>query len=171
MDWYWIATLVFAGWIIRSLLSLIRGLIDYLDRLHRIIEELKDALTPGGASRIEFYANIAGKKRKVKTMFLKVTQSLPLTIEIKDAKGNPAKVDGAPEWAVTDEALATLEVSPDGFTATVTPMGPLGSVKVQVTADADLGEGVKSILGELDIDFLAGDATTIALSAGNPTDI
>lgn len=128
-------------------------------------------LTPAKAERINFYAEVNGIKRKVESMFLKVTQSLPVSLSITDKKGNAAKVDGAPVWAVTDESLASLSVAEDGMSATLTPIGPIGSFSVQVKADADLGEGVKEIIGELAVELSAGDAEVIALSAGQPSDI
>lgn len=128
-------------------------------------------ITPAKAERINFFAEVNGIKRKVESMFLKVTQSLPVSLSITDKKGNAAKVDGAPVWAVTDESLASLSVAEDGMSATVTPIGPIGSFSVQVKADADLGEGVKEIIGELAVELSAGDAEVIALSAGQPSDI
>ncbi len=104
-------------------------------------------------------------------MFLKGNQALPLSIAIKDKFGNLAKVDGAPQWALTDAALGTLAVADDGMGAVFTPTGVVGLLKVQVTADADLGEGVKSILGELDIEVLAGEAVAVEIAAGEPVDL
>lgn len=99
-------------------------------------------------------------------MFLKVSQVLPLAIAIQDKFGNVAKVDGAPAWELTDATLGTLEVAEGGLSAVLKPAGPVGICKVQVKADADLGEGVKELLGELEIEFLAGDAAAIAIAAG-----
>lgn len=120
------------------------------------------------ADSIEFYnKSLTGRKIKLGgPMFLKVSDSLPLSIEIKDKFGNMAKVDGAPAWAVTDASLATVEVAADGLSAVLKPVGAVGSFKVQVSADADLGEGVKAILGELDIELLSGEAVAVALVAG-----
>lgn len=99
-------------------------------------------------------------------MFLKVSDQLPLSVELKDKFGNAANVDGKPVWAVTDEALASIEVSEDGKSAVLKPKGAVGSLKVQVSADADLGEGVKSIVGELAVDLLPGEAVTVEIKAG-----
>lgn len=143
------------------------GVLVLCHQVHKIIL----FLTPAQAERINFYAEVNGIKRKVESMFLKVTQSLPVSLSITDKKGNAAKVDGAPQWAVTDESLASLSVAEDGMSATLTPIGPLGSFSVQVKADADLGEGVKEIIGELAVELSAGDAEVIALSAGAPSDI
>jgi hypothetical protein len=101
-------------------------------------------------------------------MFLQDDKSLPVSVEFVDAKGNAAKVDGLPQWAVSDESLATLEVAADGLSAVVKPVGPLGSFKLQVKADADLGEGVKEILGELDIEVIGGEAVAVNIKAGEP---
>lgn len=104
-------------------------------------------------------------------MNLKVTQKLPLSIKPVDKFGNDAKVDGKPEWSLTDPALGDLAVSDDGMSCELTPKGPVGSCIVQVSADADLGEGVKAILGELPMEFLAGDAESLSISAGAPSDV
>jgi hypothetical protein len=89
-----------------------------------------------------------------------------VSIEIKDKFNNAAKVDGLPQWAVTSPELCALKVSADGMSAMLKPVGVVGSFKVQVKADADLGEGVKEIMGELDIELLAGEAVVVGLSAG-----
>lgn len=123
------------------------------------------------AERVEFYTIIDGQKRKVTNMFLKITQKLPLFLSILDAQGNQAKVDGKPAWSLTDEAMGKLEVNEDGMGALLTPAGKVADFKVQVKVDADLGEGVKELLGELDISLISGEAVTVALSAGEPTDI
>ncbi len=55
-----------------------------------------------------------------------------------------------------------LTVSADGLTATVAAIGPLGTAQIQVS-DGPLN-------GVDDIEVIAGDATTINLVAGVPTD-
>lgn len=103
-------------------------------------------------------------------MFLKVSQQLPLAVAFADAKGNPAKVDGKPQWALTDESLAAIEVADDGMSAILKPIGAIGAFKVQVKADGDMGEGVKEIMGELEIELLAADAVSVVISAGEPVE-
>ena len=134
--------------------------------LNESIKSLVDILTPQKAAGIRFYAEIEGIMRRVVQMFLKVNQSLPLSLKIADKFGNPAKVDGVPQWALSDATLGTLTPSEDGMTATLVPAGPIGASKVQVSCDADLGEGVKSIIGELDVEFMAGEAEVVAITAG-----
>jgi hypothetical protein len=149
-----------------------RSVLSTLLRIEDLLAAIERYLRPTGfAQGIEFFVTIDGQQRKVEQMFLKVTQKLPVSIAIKDAKGNPAKVDGVPAWAVSDAALATLQVADDGMSAMIVPIGPIGSFKVQVSADADLTEGVKTILGELAIDLIGAEAVSVELTAGEPVDI
>lgn len=117
------------------------------------------------ASAIEFYELINGQLTKVDDMVFKVTdEQKKASIKIKDAKGNDAQVDGLPAWSVSDPALVSMEVSPDGMSAILKPVGPIGACKLQVSADADLGAGVTSILGEADMEFVAGDAVSVEIA-------
>lgn len=146
-------------------------LFDYLKKILEALLRVEAILKPMGvASGVEFYTNINGQNQKVTSMLLKVNQNLPVSVKFKDKFGNDAAVDGVPVWAVTDVALADLEVAADGLSAVLKPKGAVGTLKVQVTADADLGEGVKSILGELEVQLLPGEAVTVELTPGEPTD-
>jgi hypothetical protein len=123
-------------------------------------------LYPGRAVKMVFTAKLFGLKLGVRDMQLKVSFKLPLSIKLVDKFGNLAPVDGAPVWALTNPALGTLTVAEGGLSAEFVPAGVVGSLVVQVSADADLGEGVKTILGELPLDLLAGDAASIQIEAG-----
>lgn len=101
-------------------------------------------------------------------MFLLASQKLPLSIEAKDQFGNAAQLDGAPVWAVTDEAVGKLEVAEDGLSAVFTPTGVAAATVVQVTCDADLGDGVRELLGTLDIEVISGEAVVVGIVPGNP---
>lgn len=118
----------------------------------------------GMAECFEFYITKNGQKIKVTNMNLKVTEKVLVTLEIKDAKGNPAAVDGLPAWSLTAPDLGTLEVAEGAMSALFTPAGAVGELAIQVNADADLGEGVKDIMGQLPIVLLPGEAVTISLS-------
>lgn len=95
------------------------------------------------------------------------SQKVALSVSFVDKKGNPAPVEGAPAWSVSDDTLLGLTVADDG-TASVAAVGPLGTAQVTVSADADLGEGVTTIFGTLDIDVIAGAAVTANIAAGAP---
>jgi hypothetical protein len=135
-------------------------------KIDKLLHQIKESLLSKDAFFLEFYTKINGQTTKVDQMFLKVSDKLPLSVALKDKFGNEAQSDGKPSWALSDESLASLELSEDGKSALLLPKGTVGSFKVQVSADADLGEGVKSILGELDIELLAGEAVQVEIKAG-----
>ena len=96
------------------------------------------------------------------------TQKCALSVSFQTAAGNPAVVDGAPTWGVSDENLLELQVAEDGRSAVVLTKGPLGTAQVTLRADADLGEGVKEIVGILDVEVIPSQAVVAVLSAGVP---
>jgi hypothetical protein len=100
------------------------------------------------------------------------TQQSDLTFEVEDSKGNPAQVEGTPAWASADETRVIVEAAADGMTAVIKAVGPMTTspVQVSVTADADLGAGVKPLVGLLDVTVLAGEASVISITAGSPTE-
>lgn len=91
------------------------------------------------------------------------------TIKITDKKGAPAVVDGVPQWASSNEAVATVEASADGLTATVKGNLP-GVATISVQADADLGAGVTTLAGADDVTVTPGGAASITLSDGAETE-
>ncbi len=135
------------------------------------IEKLEEAETPLPAPQVEFYIVQDGQKKRIFNMIMKVSQRLPVSVEFKDKFGNAAKVDGKPAWALTDASFGTVEAADDGLSAVFTPAGKAGEALLQVNADADLGEGVKAILGELAVTLLPGDAETVSITAGEAQDI
>lgn len=97
-------------------------------------------------------------------------QKVDLSISPKSAVGNPALVDGTPVWTVSDDSVIVLDIDDDGMHAVASTTGKLGSVRISVEVDADLGEGVKTIVGLLDIQVKASEAVSLDVSAGTPTD-
>jgi hypothetical protein len=79
-------------------------------------------------------------------------------ISYVDAKGNAAKVDGAPEWTSSDPTVLAVNAAPDGLTAEILPVGPLGTAQITVKADADLGAGVVELVTLADVEVVAGSA-------------
>ena len=136
-------------------------------KLASILKRIEELLEPAEKPATRFLFIVAGKE--ITNMFLKVTQKLPVSVKPVDAKGNPAKVDGAPQYALAG-LEGEIEVAEDGLSAIFTPSGALGVGKIQVKADADLGEGVVEILGELEVEVIAGDAVSIAVTAGEAQD-
>lgn len=93
------------------------------------------------------------------------TQMAEVSLIIKDKSGNPATVDGIPAWASTDPLVADAIVDPDGMKANVLAKSS-GVCQITVSADADLGAGVKPIIGFLDV-HISGTATVIELIPGS----
>lgn len=84
-------------------------------------------------------------------------------IKITDSHGNPATVDGAPVWSTGDGSVLTVTQDADGMAAAIAGVGPAAATQLLVTADADLGAGVQSIIGTTDITVAAGQASAIVL--------
>lgn len=97
-------------------------------------------------------------------------QKVDLSISPKSAAGNPALVDGMPTWFVSDEKVLSLTISDDGMSATAMATGVLGTSQISVEVDADLGEGVRSIVGVLVIEVKASEAVSLDVNAGTPSD-
>lgn len=97
-------------------------------------------------------------------------QKVQLSISPTSAAGNPAPVDGVPVWASSDETVLVVTASEDGMSAEAVTTGKLGKAQVNVSADADLGEGVKTITGVLDVEVKVSEAVSLTVSAGTPTD-
>lgn len=95
-------------------------------------------------------------------------EKVSLSVAFTTAAGNPAVVDGIPVWGTSDETILSVVASEDGLTAVVTTVGPLGSAQVSVTADADLGEGVRPLVGTLDINVVGSEAVFAIVAAGAP---
>lgn len=123
-----------------------------------------------GPPHIRWNIVISGK-RKVSGEFLMiqivedeffVTKPLVVT----SARGNAAAVQSV-VFSSSNEAVLAVVDNGDG-TAKASAVGPAGSAQLIVTADADLGEGVKNITGTLDVEVVAGDAAIIVIEAGAP---
>lgn len=149
----------------------IEGMIAFLGVIRAELEKKKSEIDGiPAADHILFYSHLGEESVEVTHMFLSVSKKLPVSLSIKDKFGNAAQVDGAPSWSLSDPSLGALSVGADGMSAEFTPSGSVGSLKIQVKADADLGEGIKELLGELPIDLLSGEATAMDIKVGEPTD-
>ena len=98
------------------------------------------------------------------------SQQCELSIKPVDKKGNPAKVDGKPVWSVDNTELLSVTPSADGLSCTLAAVGPLGSGTVSVKADADLGEGVSEVVGVANVEVVAGQAVTVNIESGAPSE-
>jgi len=98
---------------------------------------------------------------------LTVDQKLTATVSFADAEGNLAKVDGVPTWSVGDATVIVVTPAADGMSATLAG-GVIGTTQVSVSADADLGSGVTTIIGTADLQVVGGQAVSVGLVLGTP---
>jgi len=122
------------------------------------------------AAKISFCRATINKqtiKGDIMALILSNTQEVDLAIQPLDKRGRPAQVDGVPEWAASDPTKATLVVAEDGLSAVLKALDN-GTIQVGVVADADLGEGVQTITGLLDVEIVGGQAATLGIIAGTP---
>lgn len=146
-------------------LEVLRGLL--LQNLE-ISKRIEQSVTPPPAVRLALMTEVGGILQEVTHMELKVSDKRNYAIVAKDKFGNVTSLDSKekPAWAVSDPALADLAIAEDGMSADVMPKGPVGNFLLQVSGDADLGDGVKPITGEASIELLPGEAVSIELAPG-----
>jgi hypothetical protein len=82
-----------------------------------------------------------------------------LSVTWTDKGGNSVPVDGPTKWESSDSSIVTAEVaSGNPLICNIKSVGPIGDVKISASADADLGQGVRTISTSYDIEVIAGDA-------------
>ena len=117
------------------------------------------------AVRLDFSFGPLTKKRI--TMYkLPGDRQVTASIAPVDAAGNPASIDGAPVWNSADPTLFSVTAAADGLSAVIVPLGAAGTAQLSVSADADLGAGVITITGTLDIEVVGGQAVAINIVPG-----
>jgi hypothetical protein len=67
------------------------------------------------------------------------------TLDIRNAHGDPAPVDGVPVWATSDATVVSLVVAADGMSAVAASVATGGPARITCTADADMGAGVRTL--------------------------
>jgi len=133
---------------------------DCIIKLGLITEHNGVDLTPSRKSKRPLLGRV------IMAFTMSSSQQTDVSVVFLDKAGNPAQVDGVPEWMVDNPNVLAINPGIDGLSCRVAAVGPLGLAKVTLTADADLGEGVTAVVGFLDIEITAGQAATVQL---NPT--
>jgi hypothetical protein len=101
---------------------------------------------------------------------LPVGMKVDVQVSYVDAAGNPAVVDGDVVWETSDKDIANVfRISGSDSTKVSVRAGKPGQVQVTATADADLGEGVRSLITTMDITVAPGEAVAGTISpVGEP---
>ena len=82
-----------------------------------------------------------------------------VSVEWKDSGGRTVKVDGPTAWVSSSPEIVQVEVATGNpQIANLLAPGPVGESSIQATADADLGEGVRSVTATIKITVIAGEA-------------
>ena len=95
------------------------------------------------------------------------TQQATLSISAVDRKGKKAPIDSI-VFTSSDENVATVTADPSDPSKALLKAVDSGTAQVNVTADADLGDGVNTLTGTLDIVVVAGQAVSLAIATGTP---
>ena len=88
-----------------------------------------------------------------------------VTIAATTAAGNPAAVD-AVTFTVTSGDATVVEVEANVSYYVVSGAGGLSTI--EVTADADLGEGVVALTDAIEYFVVAAQASSLGFTAGTP---
>lgn len=133
-----------------------------------LLQRILDSVTPPpNAARVVFTAVLNGQSFPgVESMIIKATQEFDASVAFQDSLGNPAPVEGVPTWVNSNESVLSMVVAADGLSAVISAVGVPGSGQISVQADADLGEGVTTITGVLDVEVQPGDAVNVVLNTG-----
>jgi hypothetical protein len=143
--------------------AMTKDLDDIRQQLNRIEQAIVTPELPK-ADSIVFYIIKNGQKRRVLGMEkLAIGEEAALSLVITDKGGNDAPVDGAPLWSLDNADIGALDVAADGLSAFFKGTGKAGKLRIDVKADADLGEGVVELAGFAELEVLAGMAASLSL--------
>lgn len=152
-------------------LEVMRKQIEVLERIEDILKRIEFIVMPANKASVIELAKFKinnGQEEGWTDMNLQIGENARVAVTaIKDAAGNAARVEGdVLVWSISgDQNVGSLEVAPDMMSALFVRSGAVGTCKVEVKGDADLGAGVKEIVGEVEIVCLGGEAVVFELSA------
>lgn len=101
-------------------------------------------------------------------MLLTITneQKITVTLNPTTLAGNPATLDGAPVWEALGDGDATIEVAPDGLSATLISGEANINSTFRVTADGVPGEEVGVLTEDITLAVVPASASSLGLVAG-----
>jgi len=104
-------------------------------------------------------------------------QQVPITLGVVDGMNRPVDIDGSPSIAISDPTVVSMDAMTKGdnfvWNGTIVAVGIEGVAHVVITVDADLGEGVENLIGDVLCNVTLDPRTserTIVVSTGTPVD-
>lgn len=100
-------------------------------------------------------------------------QQVPVTVSAFGRDGQPAPVEaGSVRFQSDDARRITVETNPTETSAIIRSEKDAepGACAVQVSADADLGEGVRTLSKQLQIEILPPGARSLSIEVGDVMD-
>ncbi len=156
---------------LRRLLNFAVSIGQKLDEALALLRAIKALLVLNlpAASGLEFDVIRAGDiDEGAKNVQIRDNQKFTASLAPVDSKGSPAQIQpGSAVW--TGPAFLGLTPSDDGLSCVVVANG-IGTGDVTASADADLGDGVTTISGVLNVEVTPGEAVQLGIVAGDPTD-
>lgn len=115
--------------------------------------------------------HVGGRRLPVMAGFqMTDNQTVPLTIQFTDKKGNPASTPAGaqpPVWTVDNPNVLTLTPAPDGMSCQVAAVGPLGEANVSVKVSDAGGNALAA--GSLAFTIVSDAPSQVAITPGTPT--
>jgi hypothetical protein len=143
---------------------------DLLRWLHRVLDVYEKEQKQQQLQQLEFtvkYRDFVITYQGGSTMKLTDIEKVALSVQPMSAAGNPAPVETA-MWTCSDDTVLTVVPGADGLSCEVITTGKIGTARVSVTVDADMGEGVISLEGFADFEVVASQAVSLAVNVGTP---
>lgn len=108
-------------------------------------------------------------KGTIMTIKLSDIQKVSGSVSAVDAKGFAAQLEaGSFVYSSSDEAVATVAQDPSDESKFTIVAGVPGTAQIQFSADADLGEGVTTLSGTVDVEVTVSQAVSLSASLGVP---
>jgi hypothetical protein len=96
-----------------------------------------------------------------------VEQKVHVRLAPKTTAGNPATLDGKPTWEIIS-GNATIVPDEDGLGAFLVSEDTIGTSTWKVSADADLGAGVRTIEDGGNFNYTNAEAAALGLTVDLP---
>lgn len=151
----------------------IEGLVVDLGVVRAELEALKKKCHDGSgvAVRVLFYEITPEGEKEFMAKDLKIKQKVSFKVKAVDEGGNEAQLENpALSLVSSDPSLATLTVGADGLSGEIEAGLKVGSVMLELSADAKIGEGEKVIQGSAAVNVLPGEAISAEIEFGEAQD-